>query len=88
MRKLNKKETEILQKISGRCRGARCLKDKDIRVHYQTADDGMTVAELSFNDGRARRFGVSKYNKIDKKLGLPFSEEIGQQLAFSRAVRS
>lgn len=88
MRNLNKEEQKIVQRIASRCKGAKCLAKKNLKVSYHTSDNGrLTIAEVSAGDN-IRRFGVSSYNRNDKKQGLPFVEEIGQRIALSRALRS
>lgn len=88
MRNLNKEEQKIVHRIAKRCRNARCLANKNLKVSYHTADNGrLIIAEVAAGTN-IRRFGVASYNKGDKKLGLPFNEEIGQRIAFSRALRN
>jgi hypothetical protein len=88
MRNLNKEEQKIVQRVARRCKNAKCLAKKNLKVSYHTSDGGrLTIAEVSAGE-KIRRFGVSSYNKADKKVGLPFDETIGQRIALARALRS
>jgi hypothetical protein len=47
---------------------------------------GVTVVATVHGLNEQKSIGVSKYNKGDKKLGMPFSKEKGMIFAFTRAI--
>lgn len=83
MRKLNKIEIGLLSKLKKRKKVSKHLfaKREELNVEY-VMNGNFTVAII--NGGiKSALVGVSKFNPFDSH----YSEEVGQQLAFARAVK-
>jgi len=84
-RELNEWEKEAFEKSNNRGTNQCGFPVEDYTVAYKISGDH-TIAFLSVT-GRTEldelRIGVSKFNRSDKK----FDEEIGQRIAFVRALK-
>lgn len=86
MRKLNRVELEILEKLKARKRVTRHTFEKrnELRVQYKV-DGNATIAVVE--GVKFPLLGYAKFNPTDEAKGIKANREIGERIAFTRAFK-
>lgn len=84
-RELDAEEKKIIRTLKKRGKVRNSLSVDGLTVMYSICGNH-TVASVQGDTDM--RVGVSKYAPGDAKLGLPYNDNVGRHLAFTRAMKA
>jgi hypothetical protein len=84
MRKLTQEEQKTVQTMIDRGKLSEDWNPAEMKVEYFSH---FPFAMAKVSQGKLVRLGFSKYNYGDRKLGLKYKPEVGERVAFSKALR-